>query len=231
MPGTEAELGKDAIHIRLSEPKWVDALVIAGGAALMFGGLVVPAAETLSLGLVIAFSGYLRWRQANSELMLSDRGILLQSYSLSPFFLWPRPYYCAGMIPWGNLMGAGVTKSQMTRCLGLSLIDLRAFLGSRVQFTDEQTLKNIGRNTLSPGTLERLIGSSVFRLMGYTEMPRSDGEVGMLEWNRENYRYHIVIPGRPLWFFGRPFRGGPEKVAEVILERARIQTGVNPATD
>ena len=125
-------------------------------------------------------------------------------------------------------MGAGVTKSQMTRCLGLSVIDLRAFLSSRDQFTDEQTLKNIRRNTVSAGTLARLIGGSVLRLMGYTEMPRSDGEVGMLEWNRENWGYHVVIPGRPLWFFGRPFTGGPEKIAEVILQRARIHTRVNP---
>jgi hypothetical protein len=113
----------------------------------------------------------------------------------------------------------------------LSVIDLRAFLNSRVQFIDEQTLENIRRNTVSVGTLARLIGGSVLRLMGYTEMPRSDGEVGILEWNRENWGYHVVIPGRPLWFFGRPFRGGPEKIAEVILERARIHTSVNPATD
>jgi hypothetical protein len=45
--GTEAELGRDTIRIRLSEPKWVNALLLAGGAALMFAGLVVPAAETL----------------------------------------------------------------------------------------------------------------------------------------------------------------------------------------
>ncbi len=48
MQGTEAELERDAIRIRLSEPKWVDALLLAGGVALMFAGLVEPAAETLS---------------------------------------------------------------------------------------------------------------------------------------------------------------------------------------
>ncbi len=224
MQGTDADQGRDTIRIRLSEPKWVDALVIAGGAALVFAGPVV-------LALLTVLLGFRRWRLARCELVLSDRGIVLRSYSLSPFFLWPRPYYCAGVIPWGNFMGAGVTKSQMTRCLGLSVIDLRAFLSSRVQFIDEQTLENIRRNTVSAGTLARLIGGSVLRLMGYTEMPRSDGEVGMLEWNRENWGYDVVIPGRPLWFFGRPFKGGPEKIAEVILERARIHTSVNPATD
>src|SRR6266851_10333929 len=196
MRGTEAELGKDTIRMRLSEPKWVDALVIAGGAALMFADLVMPTVETLSSGFLLTFFGYLLWRRANRKLVLSDRGILLQSYSLSPFFLWSRPYYCAGVIPWGNFMGTGVTKSLMTRCLGLSVIDLRAFLSSRVQFIDEQTLENIRRNTVSAGTLARLIGGSVLRLMGYTEMPRSDGEVGMLEWNRENWGYEVVIPGR-----------------------------------
>src|SRR5690349_20731742 len=106
----------------------------------MFAGLAVPAAETLSPGFLLAFVGYLQWRRATCELVLSERGILLQSHTLSPFFLWSGPYYCAGVIPWGNFTGAGVTKSQMTRCLGLSVIDLRAFLSSRVQFTDEHTL-------------------------------------------------------------------------------------------
>src|SRR5712691_7654229 len=50
-----AALEGDAIRIRLSEPKWVDALLLAGGVALMFAGLVEPAAETLSPGFLLAF--------------------------------------------------------------------------------------------------------------------------------------------------------------------------------
>ena len=89
MQGTDADQGRDTIRIRLSEPKWVDALVIAGGAALVFAGPVV-------LALLTVLLGFRRWRLARCELVLSDRGIVLRSYSLSPFFLWPRPYYLRG---------------------------------------------------------------------------------------------------------------------------------------
>ncbi len=75
MQGTEAELERDAIRIRLSEPKWVDALLLAGGVALMFAGLVEPAAETLPPGFLLAFVGYLLSRRAKCKLVLSDRGI------------------------------------------------------------------------------------------------------------------------------------------------------------
>jgi hypothetical protein len=214
----------DTLRIQLREPKWVDALGFGVGAGLTFAALITPNAQpSFVLWILFAYTFYYRWRRlGNCELVLSDRGILLQACGLSPFSLWSGRYYCVGVIPWENFRGAGVTRSLWTQCLGLSVADLDSFLNSRVEFIDEQTIKNINLNTVTAGKFARLIFGALMRLMGYTELPRSEGEVAMLEWNRENCGYPIVIFGRPMWFFGRPFRGGPKKVAEVISERARI---------
>ncbi len=210
--------------IELSEPKWVDLLGLGAFAALTVVGLIVPDAEgsiwRVSSMLVLAF--YFRWRSAKCELVLSERGIVVRAYSLGPYF-WRRPYYCVGVIPWRNLSAAGVTKALMTQCLGLIVADLDNFLRSRVQFKDEQTVATISRNSVTAaGRFTQLLSDPLLRLIGRAEAPRSDGEVAVLEWNRANYGYHIVILGRPMWFFGRPFRGGPQKVAEVIREHATL---------
>src|SRR5260370_6845150 len=166
--------------------------------------------------LVLAF--YFRWRSAKCELVLSERGIVVRAYSLGPYF-WRRPYYCVGVIPWRNLSAAGVTKQLMTQCLGLIVADLDNFLRSRVQFKDEQTVATISRNSVTAaGRFTQLLSDPLLRLIGRAEAPRSDGEVAVLEWNRANYGYHIVILGRPMWFFGRPFRAGPQKAASPIRE-------------
>jgi hypothetical protein len=162
-------------------------------------------------------SGYFSVAQSRLSTAAFDRGILLQAYSLGPFPLWESgSYYCVGVIPWENFADAGLTKSQWTQCLGLSVADLRTFLNSRVQFTEEQTLKALKSNKIATGTFGRLTGDSMLRFTGHTKMPRSGEEADILEWNRENFGYHIVIPARPLWFFGRPLKGGAKKVAEVI---------------
>jgi hypothetical protein len=228
MQDTDAELRGETIRIQLREPKWVDAVGFVVAAILLFGGFfsAQPINTMPGLGLILALGFFGRWRLGDCQLVLSERGIRLQAYSHSPFFFWSRPwsrpYYCVGEIPWRNFAGAGVTRSMMTQCLGINVAHLGTFLGTRVQFTDQQTVNNIKRNTLSAGSLVRPILGLVLKLVGCSQLPRSNGEVAILEWNRANYGYHVVIFGRPLWFFGRPFRGGPEKIVEVICKRARI---------
>jgi hypothetical protein len=225
------------IRIELSEPKWVDAVAAAVFAALALAGLMATPTDgsqgniSYSGGVptVFAFFVFVRWwRHANCWLVLSDRGIVLRAYSADPYFFWRRRYYCVGVIPWNNLRAVGTTRWLMTACLGLSVLDLDSFVGSRVQFTDEKTVAAISRNSLeTAGRFMRAVGNLEMTLRGLTELPRSGGEGAVLAWNHENYGYHIVIEGRPLFFFGRPFKGGPKGVAEVIRQRARYHGGLN----
>jgi hypothetical protein len=210
--------------IELSEPKWIDLLAMGAFAALTVAGLFAPDGEASFLGAssIAVLVCYFRWRTAKCDLVLSERGIVVRAYSLGPYF-WRRPYYCVGVIPWRNFSAAGVTKAQMTKCLGLIVADPDNFLRSRAQFRDEQTVAMISRNSVAAaGRFTQLLSGPLLRFIGCTEAPRSDGEVAVLEWNRANYGYHIVILARPIWFFGRPFRGGPQKVAEVIREHATL---------
>jgi hypothetical protein len=147
MQDTDAELRGETIRIQLREPKWVDAVGFVVAAILLFGGFfsAQPINTMPGLGLILALGFFGRWRLGDCQLVLSERGIRLQAYSHSPFFFWSRPwsrpYYCVGEIPWGNFAGAGVTRSMMTQCLGINVAHLGAFLGTRVQFTDQQTVK------------------------------------------------------------------------------------------
>jgi len=82
-------------------------------AALTIAGLIVPDAEYWRVSSIVVLTFYFRWRTANCDLVLSERGIVVRAYSLGPYF-WRRPYYCVGVIPWRNFSAAGVTKAQMT---------------------------------------------------------------------------------------------------------------------
>ena len=176
----------------------------------------------------MTLSGYRRLHQGICELELSDPGILLRCYSVGPFSSGMLGgHYCAGVIPWENLAEVGVIKVQMTQCVGFRLSDPRAFLNSRNQLTDEQTPKYIASKA-SVGSVTRFFSDMSGRFVGYTKLPQSNDELAILEWNRKNHGYHIVCAGLPLWFFGRPYKGGPKRLAEVIRERAGESAKLTP---
>jgi hypothetical protein len=230
MPDIAIEKG-GLIRIQLREPKWVDRIALLLGAVMIIAGIVDLVSEgfeswagaTPVVGYSLAWLGYIRLHQGVGEIELSDSGILIRCYSLGPFSQGVAVgHYCAGVIPWGNLVEVGVAKVQMTLCLGLRLGDPRTFLNSRDQFIDEQTTKSVALNKLSVGSFTRVAGNLLGGLSGYTKLPRANDEIALMEWNRENYGYHIVCAGRPQWFFGRPYKGGAKKIAEVIREQAEV---------
>jgi hypothetical protein len=236
MPAIALETS-DSIRIQLREPQWVDQAAMLLGSILTLAGLVDLAYEgiesggagPIAVGLFLARLGRIRSGQGNCELELSSREIILRCYSLGPFSAGIMAgHYCAGVIPWENLAEVGVVRVQLTPCLGFRLHDPRAFLNSRNQLMDGQTAKYIASNQKSVGSLTRYLSDLTGRFIGYTKLPQSNDELAILEWNRENHGYHIVCAGRPAWFFGRPYRGGPKKVAEVIRERGRASGRLTP---
>jgi hypothetical protein len=183
MTSTAAER-TDSIQIQLREPKWVDRAALVFSALMMLSGLIYfmsGAGFNALIGFFIMWIGYSRLHLGSCELELSNRGILLRCYSLGPFSSGIRRFYCIGVIPWANLAEVGVTKVQMTRCLGFRFTDLRAFLNSRNQLTDEQTSKSLALNKVSVGSPKRFATNILGGLFGYTGSPILTTKLG--GWN------------------------------------------------
>ena len=194
--------------------------MLAGLVDLAYEGFASGAGFTPLVGIGMTIFGYRRFHQGTCGIEMSDHGIFLRCYSLTPFSSGMiNGHYCAGAIPWENLAEVGVVKREMTKCLGFRLRDPRDFLNSRNQLTDEQTRKHVASNKTSVGSVTRFLSDLSGRFIGYTKLPQPNDELAILEWNLKNHGYHIVCVGAPLWFFGRPYKGGPKKLVEVICER------------
>jgi hypothetical protein len=242
---TAAASNIETLRIEFRRPKWIALTALVGCALLV---LYCLAASVLAfminkpevilievVGVVLfGFWGLVairRMRQPGGALEISERGVALQCYGLSPLSGPMGAFYCAGFVPWENLAGVGLTQAWLMPCFGLSVSDLDSFLMTRDQVSNLDAAWNVKQGEQSAGILWLICSMEPFarvtdlliRFMGYTGMPKSDSAKDCLEWNRANWDHHIVI-------WGRLIDGGPAKLAELIDSRTKIARASLPIT-
>jgi len=143
-----------------------------------------------------------RMRRPAGTVDIRSEGLLLWCYTLGPTSGSLGGYGVWGFVPWSNLSATGVARAQFVNCLGIRLRDIDAFIQSRSQVAQadavevdrwsQQSSRIVGAimPLLSFGKFVELI----MLVFGYTGLPKSNNERDILDWNHENYGWHILIP-------------------------------------
>jgi hypothetical protein len=153
-----------------------------------------------------AVFGLKRMAQPFGFLEIRANGLLLACYTLGPVSLsGSGEWFPWGFADWSNLASAGVFRLQGFRCMGLSLIDLEAFLASREKLKREDLAR---RTRLGPHWAGITVNwMKIVPIGKFSEMiwavrdvtvPKSLEEKDVLTWNRENYGFHIIVVNRDI---------------------------------
>jgi hypothetical protein len=143
-----------------------------------------------------------RLRRPAGTVDIRAEGLFLWCYTLGPTSGSLGGYGVWGFVPWSNVSAAGVAKAQFVACLGIRLANIDAFIQSRSQVAQadaveidrwsQQSSRIVGALTplLSFGKFAELI----MLVCGFTGLPKSNNEKDILDWNCDNYGWHILIP-------------------------------------
>ncbi len=146
-------------------------------------------------------------RKDAGHIEINEKGLFLDTY------------ITIGFIPWPNLVNAGSVKAIGARYLGIQLKDLASYIKSKEQLPEKTRGRDLSQaqqimrvmflvNKIVPGKVFDL----VFTLFGLSGMPKSSEEKDLMEWNRKNYEYHLLI--HAFWFENL------DRIIQTILQRA-----------
>lgn len=153
------------------------------------------------------FFGVIRLMEPASFWENQSEGILIACYTLGPIGLTGHgDWFIWGLASWSNIVDVGtVHRGFFWRGIGLQLDDLDAFLKTRRSLKREDF---IARARRGPSWARLYIGwivaspvgkfvGLVWNIRGLTA-PKSVEENDVLQWNYDNFGYHIMIPRRSL---------------------------------
>jgi len=194
--------------------KFIYSITIVFG--LLFGiGSIVALVEspddfvTPLIGIVFFGGGAIfiarLMRKDAGYIEIRDDGVLLDTY------------ITIGFIPWSNLIMIGSVRAFGVKYLGISLNDISSYINSRRKLS---AATRVGDLSLAQGFLRFMLRAVprkaldiLLALFGYTEFPSSPSEADILQWNKENYGYHILI--QAFWL---------RNVEKTVAELSRYQT-------
>ena len=175
-----------------------------------------------SIGVVIVVRRLVR---PNGFIDIRPDGLLIACYGLGPFSGSLGGYFVFGMVNWPNLSKIDETRAQLVNCLGILLDNLDLFLSTKDELDQKEVFENIRLGNLFARIL--MYGSSLgpfgkftepfLKIFGFSGLPASTSEADVMDWNKKNYGYHILIPGIMI-------PGGVSSVRQRIIDQRSLHT-------
>jgi len=149
-----------------------------------------------------AFIGMRRLTRPSGAIEIQRQGLVLSCYSMGPFSGVLGGYASWGFADWRNLTAVATVKVTGFSCVGLAFKDPTAFITAREklregEFNKAAILGQQSGRVLKAGCAVLPIGKFLglyMTLLGFSGIPKSADEKDVLEWNHENYGYHLLIP-------------------------------------
>lgn len=175
-----------------------------------------------SIGVVIVVRRLVR---PNGFIDIRPDGLLIACYGLGPFSGSLGGYFVFGMANWPNLSKIDETRAQLVNCLGILLGNLDLFLSTKDELDQKEVFVNIRLGNLFARIL--MYGSSLgpfgkftelfLKIFGFSGLPASTSEADVMDWNKRNYGYHILIPGIMI-------PGGVSSIRQRIIDQRSLHT-------
>ena len=131
------------------------------------------------------------------RLMITSAGHL----ELRPDGLLVDTYISSGFIPWQHLKEIASARAMGVRYLGIEIEDVDAYLASATRKDVTRSRDRLRARAYMALMLQMFpdtILNIILGFLGYTNFPKSPTERDILQWNAENFGYHILI--QSFWF-------------------------------